>query len=162
MKKNTMPWRYTRGCPRTCQTCPGYSTIINWLRWLERGEDITQWASRSGPSVDNQIDSRTVIVLEETPFHSVRSIGSAIKCPRSTVWRHLHNTGSIVHNLHLVPHKLSLAQKPESRTTSIELKNGAISEISKLALFPYRWWIIILFHNRLWSCLNLWRCWDAY
>jgi hypothetical protein len=101
---------------------PAYSTIPDWIRRLERDEDITQRASGSGCLRNDHIDVLIANALEETPFHSVRSLASSIKYPQTTVWRHLHNACYMVRNLHLVPHTLSAAQNAERVARATAMK----------------------------------------
>jgi hypothetical protein len=64
---------------------PADSTIADWLRKLEQGDDINQCASGDGRSPDDHINALITSDLEEYPFHSVRTARSAIKHPRTTV-----------------------------------------------------------------------------
>jgi hypothetical protein len=97
------------------RACPAYSTTTNWIGALTRGEDIYDYASGGGHLPDDRVDTLVINALEESPFHSVRSLASTIKIPPTTVWRHLHARGYVVRNLYIVPHMLPLAQKqPES------------------------------------------------
>jgi hypothetical protein len=106
---------------------PAYSTITNWIRALTRGEDIHGHASGAGRLPDDRVDTLVINALEESPFHSVRSLASTIKIPPTTEWRHLHARGFIVRNLHIVPHMLSLAQKAVRVESAIELKKVVCS-----------------------------------
>ena len=45
------------------------------------------------------------------PFHSIRSLSTALKIPKSTIFDHLHKMGFIVEHLRFVPHTLSPSQK---------------------------------------------------
>jgi hypothetical protein len=83
-----------------------------------------QRASGNGRLADDHVDARIAISLEEASFHSVHFLAFATTCPRSTICRHLHTAGFVLHNAYLVPHNLSLAQKAKSVTTTIELKKG--------------------------------------
>jgi hypothetical protein len=103
-------------------TLLAHSTITDWLRKLERGDDITRRASGSGGLPDDCIDTLITSPLDQCPFHSVRALCSAIKHPHTTVWRHLHSAGFVVRNLRLVPHKLSPFQKGERVGMAIELQ----------------------------------------
>jgi hypothetical protein len=103
---------YTKLLARAGEACPAYSTITNWVRALTRGEDIQGHASGGGRLPDERVDALIASAMEESPFHSVRSLASTIKIPSTTVWRHLHSSGYVVRNLHIVPHALSGAQKP--------------------------------------------------
>jgi hypothetical protein len=64
---------------------PAYSTISDRIRRLHMGEDITRRASGGGRLLDEQIKILILAALEEALFHSVRSLASAIKYPRTTV-----------------------------------------------------------------------------
>jgi hypothetical protein len=48
---------------------PAYSTLKNWIRILDRKEDIFSRASWSGCLADEDTDGLLVDVLEESPFH---------------------------------------------------------------------------------------------
>jgi hypothetical protein len=110
---------YSKWLARAGEAYPAYSAITNWIRALTRGEDIGGHASGGANLPDDKVDTLVINALEESPFHSVRSLVSTIKIPRTTVWRHLHVRGYVVRNLHIVPHMLSLAQKrPESNRQS--------------------------------------------
>jgi transposase len=122
-----------------------YSTITDWIRRLHRGEDITRRASSSGRLLDEQINILITGVLEEAPLHSVRSLSSAIKYPRSTVWRYLHAADYTVHHLHHVPRMLTAAQKTERAETARELKNVRQSD-------KHRSWHYFLTGDELWFC----------
>ena len=102
--------------------CTGYSTVRDWISKLNREEDTTQRASGSERLFDNRIDVLIADALEYARFHPVRSLCSAIKYPRTSVWRHLHSADYDICDLHLVPHTLSPAQKVQTVRTVIELK----------------------------------------
>jgi hypothetical protein len=87
--------------------------ITGGLRKLKRGDDITRCASGSGRLPDDRIDTLITSPLGQCPFHSVRTLGSAIKDPCTTVWQPLNSAGFVVYNLHLVSHELSPSQKAE-------------------------------------------------
>jgi histone-lysine N-methyltransferase SETMAR len=113
---------YVKLLARGDDACPAYSTITKWIRALIRGEDIRGHASGGGRLADDRVDALIAAALEESPFHSVRSLASAIKIPPTTVWRHLHSSGFVVRNLRIVPHTLSAAQKAARVESAIELK----------------------------------------
>jgi hypothetical protein len=102
---------YQKLSTRLGHTLLTYSMITDWLRKLERGNDITPRASCRGRLLDGRIDALITSALEPCPFHSVRTLCSAIKHPRTTVWRHLHAAGFVVRNLRLVPPNSLLLQK---------------------------------------------------
>jgi histone-lysine N-methyltransferase SETMAR len=113
---------YGKLLARGRDTCPAYSTITSWIRSLRRGEDIYEHASGGGRLPDDRVDDLIADALEESPFHTVRSMASAIKIPPTTVWRHLHSRGYVVRHLHIVPHTLSMAQKAARVESAIALK----------------------------------------
>jgi hypothetical protein len=80
---------------------------------------------------DNRIDVRIMNALEQALFHSVRSLCSAIKYPCTSVWRHLHSTGHVIRNLHLVPQSPSSAQKVRTVRTMIEFEKLLGSAIQR-------------------------------
>jgi hypothetical protein len=61
------------------RSMPAYSTVTNWIRALTRGEDIHGHASGGGHLPDDRVDTLVINALEESPFHSVRSLASIIK-----------------------------------------------------------------------------------
>jgi hypothetical protein len=101
-------------------TLPVYSTITDWLRKLERSDNITRRTSSSGRLPDDHIDALITPPLEQFSFHSVRRLCSTIKHPYTKVWRHLHSAGQLVRNLRLAPHRLSPSQKAERDGMAIE------------------------------------------
>jgi hypothetical protein len=108
--------------------------ITDWIRKLNREEDIIQRASSSQCLPDNRIDIRIANSLEQAPFHFVRSLCSAINYHRTSVWRHLNSTGDRIRNLHIFPHTLSPAHKVQMIRKVIELKSAEISQTAQLAL----------------------------
>jgi hypothetical protein len=92
-------------------TCSAYSSVTNWIRALDSGEDISVRASGSGHLPDDRINEAIAQELDISPFHLVRSLASAIKKPPPTVWCHLHSMGFVIKHLRLVPHSLSEVQK---------------------------------------------------
>jgi hypothetical protein len=76
-----------------------------------RGDDIHGHPSGGGHLPDDRVDTLVINALEESPFHSVRSLASTIKMPPTTVWQYLHAKGCVVRNPHIVLHMLSLVQK---------------------------------------------------
>jgi hypothetical protein len=112
---------------RMDQRGPAYSTVTNWIRALDRGEDIRNYASRGGRVPDERIQTLVAEALTEAPFHSGRSFASTLKIPKTTGWRHLHHAGYVVCNLRIIPHSLSDAQKAIRVQTAIELKKVLLS-----------------------------------
>jgi hypothetical protein len=96
---------------------------MNWIRALERGEDILRRAPGSGRRPVEEIDVLIALALGEEPFHSVRSLATAIKPPPATVWWNLHAAGYVLRHLRLIPHTLSVSQKATRVRMAIELKN---------------------------------------
>jgi hypothetical protein len=87
---------YAKLLTRGRDGCPAYLTITSWIRSLERGEDIYEHESGGGRLPDDRVDALVAKALDESPFHTVRSLASAIKIPPTTVWRHLHSGGDVV------------------------------------------------------------------
>jgi hypothetical protein len=58
---------------RSVPICPAYSSATNWVRALDRGEDISMRASGSGCLPDSTIDLTITEELDIYLFHSVRS-----------------------------------------------------------------------------------------
>jgi hypothetical protein len=51
--------------PRVGDDYPSYSTVTNWIKKLERGEEIHQRASRSEYSPDDRLPFLVATALEE-------------------------------------------------------------------------------------------------
>jgi hypothetical protein len=113
---------YQKLSTRLCHMLPAYSTITDWLRKVERGDDITRRASAMGRLPDDRIDTLIASALEQCLFHSVITLCSTTKCPCTTVWRHRHSAGFIIRNLRVVPHELSPSQKAERVRMAIKLQ----------------------------------------
>jgi hypothetical protein len=75
----------TKLLARPGEACPANSTSTNWIRTVTRGEDIHGHASGEGQLPDDKVDTLVINVLEESHFHSVRSLASTIKIPPTTV-----------------------------------------------------------------------------
>jgi hypothetical protein len=113
---------FTKLLERAGEACSAHSMITNWIRGLTRSEEIHGHASGGGRLPDDKVDTLVINALEESPFHSVRSLASTIKIPPTTVSRHLHARGYVVRNPHIVPHMLSLAQKAARVESALEVK----------------------------------------
>jgi hypothetical protein len=133
---------------RPLLTCPADSSITNWIKALDREEDISMRASGSGRLPDDRINDPIAEELEISPFHSVRSLASAIKRPRETIWCHLHSMRFVVKHLRLVPHTLSLVQRNERIEYSIDLKR-------MLKLAKHRGWRYFLTGDESWFYLTI-------
>jgi histone-lysine N-methyltransferase SETMAR len=133
---------------RMSPRAPAYSTITNWIRALGRGEDIRERASGGGRVPDERIPTLIAEALTEAPFHSVRSLASTIKIPKTTIWRHLHQAGYVVRNLRIIPHSLSDTQKATRVETAIDLKKVLMSA-------KHRGWRYILTGDESWFYFNI-------
>jgi hypothetical protein len=71
---------------------------------------------------DERLGGLIAEALEETPFHSVRSLANALKIPQTTIWRHLHSADYVVRNLLLIADTLSPAQKVGRAESAIALQ----------------------------------------
>jgi hypothetical protein len=109
--------------------------ITDWLRMFDQCDDITRRASRSGRLPDDCIDALITFNLEQCPFHSVHTLCSAIKHPRTTIWRYLHSTGFVMGNFRLVPNELSPSRKMEQVGMTIELQQ--VLQSAKRRAWPY-------------------------
>jgi hypothetical protein len=76
---------YQKLLSRLLTLCHAYSTITNWDRALDRGEDISTRVSGGGHLPDDTINAAITEELEIAPFHSVHSLASIIKWSRKTV-----------------------------------------------------------------------------
>jgi hypothetical protein len=83
---------------RVREDCPSYSTVTNWIRKHKHDDDIHQRTSGSGRSPDDHLPAFIVAALEESPFHSGRSLASAVKYPSMTLGPHLYSSE------HVLPH----------------------------------------------------------
>jgi hypothetical protein len=81
--------------------------------------------------------------LEESPFHTVRSLASASKILPTTVWQHLHSRGYVVGHLNIIPHTLSMAQKVARVESAVALKNVICSA-------KHQGWRYILTSDKSW------------
>lgn len=88
-----------------------YSTITDWIRKINRGEDIFERKTGSGRISDLQIDQRILNALNEMPFHSIRTLSNQLKIPKTTVFNHMRSMGFIIKHLRFVPHTLNDSQK---------------------------------------------------
>lgn len=91
----------------------GYSTITNWIRRLDSGENIIDRKIGSGRLSDGLVDIKIIEELEITPFHSVRTLNQALKIPTTTIFYHLRNMGYVIKHLKYVPHNLTQTHKNE-------------------------------------------------
>jgi hypothetical protein len=107
---------------RAGAACPAYSTITNWVRVVIRGEDIQGYASGGGPFSDDTVGALRPAAVDESPFHSVRSLASTFMIAPATGWLHLHSRGYVVRELHVVPYRLSAAPKATRLESATELK----------------------------------------
>jgi hypothetical protein len=133
---------------RPLVTCATYFSITNWIRALDRGEDISVRAFGSVRLPDDRIDEAIAQELDISPFHSMRSLASAIKRPPPIVWCHLHSMGFGIKHLRLVPHSLSEVQKQKRVEYSIKFKH-----ILKQA--KHRGWRYILTGDESWFYLTI-------
>jgi hypothetical protein len=99
-----------------------YSTITNWLRKPEQGDDITRPASGSHRLPNDHIDALITSILEQCPFHSVRACYCAIQRQHAIVWQYLHSARFVVRNLRPVSHQFSPSKKAERIGMAIELQ----------------------------------------
>jgi hypothetical protein len=119
----------------TDRAYPAYSTITDWIRRLHRGEDVTNRASGSGRLLNEHINILITTALEDSvsfslltrlghPVPSHNSLPVPTRCmlycaPLASCSRH-DDPGS---------------KNGESRDSE-GMKNAAISQASRLALFP--------------------------
>jgi hypothetical protein len=106
---------------------PAYSSVTNWLRRLGFGEDIREPGGHPGKPSDGVIDLQILIELTEFPFHSVRTLASALKIPRGTAWDHLQKGPFIVKHLRWVPHTLDAAE----RRTPVTMSEGLLKDLAQ-------------------------------
>ena len=102
---------YKKCCKNFGEDNVHYSTITDWCRKLLLGQNILVRKTGSGLSTDNFIDPLICDQLEQMPFHSVRTLSTTLKIPKSTIHDHLRKMGFVVKHLRFVPHTLSYEQK---------------------------------------------------
>ena len=102
---------YQKCCKNFPDESIHYSSITNWIRKIKRGENILVRKIGSGPLSDETIDLKIYSALNEFPFHSLRSLSTCLKIPKSTIHDHLKKMGFIVKHLRYVPHILNSDQK---------------------------------------------------
>jgi transposase len=90
---------------------PGYSTVTKWLRRLVCGDDILEPVERKGKESNGLVDFKILIALTAFPFHSVRTLASLRKIPRSTIYDHVQRGNFPVQHLRWVPHTLDDSTK---------------------------------------------------
>lgn len=66
------------------------------------GESILQRKIGSGISQDNYADQKILQELKQMPFHSVWSLSTTLKNPKSNIFDHLHKIGFIIKHLRFV------------------------------------------------------------
>jgi hypothetical protein len=103
------------------EDCPSYSTEPSGIRKQKCGEDIDHWPSGSGGLPGDHLLVRIAAALEESLFHSVRSLDLAVKYP-PTVWWHLYSSGHVLRHLHTLPHAPSPDQIGARVAFAIKLK----------------------------------------
>ena len=102
---------YQKCCKHFGNDAVHYSTITDWIRKIKLGDDILTRKIGSGPSGDSTIDVQICFQLEQFPFHSIRTLSSTLKIPKSTIHDHLLKMGFVVKHLRFVPHTLNSIQK---------------------------------------------------
>ena len=102
---------YQKCCKHFGDDAVHYSTITDWIRKIKLGVDILTRKIGSGPSSDSTIDVQICLQLEQFPFHSLRTLSSTLKIPKSTIHDHLRKMGFVVKHLRFVPHTLNSIQK---------------------------------------------------
>jgi hypothetical protein len=121
-KSHDATWISHKLSMRSCRILSAPSTITDWLKKVDRGDDITRCASGNGKLPDDRIDAPITSSLEQCQFHSLGTLCSVIKRPRTTIWRHLGSAGFVPGSLHLLPHELSPSQKAGRVGMVIELQ----------------------------------------
>jgi hypothetical protein len=82
-----------------------------WFRRIVCGDDILEPMERKVKNSDGRMDFRNLIALIAFQFHSVRTIVSSLKIPRSTICDHLRIRNFTVKHLKWVPHTLDECPK---------------------------------------------------
>lgn len=103
------------------EEAPPYSTITRWVRLYENGIDIFTRSPGQGRTTNQHIYNLIKGQLESFPFHSLRSLSTALKIPKSTIHDYLRRMGYVIKCLRYVPHKLTDSQKVQRVEISIQL-----------------------------------------
>jgi hypothetical protein len=80
------------------------------------------WGGVAGIAGSIHINSSVLLFFLVVLFILFLSLCFTIKHPRTTVWRHLHSAGFVMHNVRLAPHESSPSQKAERVGMAIELQ----------------------------------------
>jgi hypothetical protein len=71
--------RWDKLCAQFHDEPPAYSSVTNWFRRLRFGEDIREPGMHPRKPCDGVINLQLLIRSTEFPFHSVRTLASALK-----------------------------------------------------------------------------------
>ena len=94
-----------------CQT-----TIYKWMAHHKHGIKFDEKREVPGPSIDEQLLSRIVEIINDEPYSSTRQITKVLNENRSTVWRYLTgNLGLAFKRSRWLPHILDENQKRTER-----------------------------------------------
>jgi hypothetical protein len=85
---------------------PAYSSVTNWLRRLQLGEDIFEVGLHPGKPSDGFVDFEMLTELTAFHFHSMRTLAHTLKLPRSMIWDHLNKRPFVVKHFRWIPHRL--------------------------------------------------------
>lgn len=97
-------------------------TIYKWMGRHKLGFKFDEKGEAPGPSIDEQLLSRIIEIINEEPFSSTRQIAKVLNENRSTVWRYLTvNLGLVYKRSRWLPHILDHKQKQNRMVLTKEL-----------------------------------------
>jgi hypothetical protein len=85
---------------------------------------------KKGKESDGLVDFKILIALTAFPFHSVRTLVSSLKLPRSTIYDHLQRGNFTAKHLVWVPHTLDDCTKQ----ARVEMANSMLKMITEARL----------------------------
>jgi hypothetical protein len=116
---------------------PGYSTVTKSLRRLVCGDGILEPVKRKGKELDGLVDFKILATLTAFPFHSVQTLASSLKIPRSTIYDHLQRGNFPVKHLRRIPHTLDECTK----WTRVEMANSMLKMIDEARYQSWRYFL---------------------
>jgi histone-lysine N-methyltransferase SETMAR len=114
-----------------------YSSVTNWLRRLQLGEDIFEAGIHPDKPSDGFIDFEILTGLTAFPFHSVRTLARTLKLPRSTRWDHLNKGPFVVKHLRWIPHRL----EDEAKRVRVTMAKGLLQNLQQARHQGWRYFL---------------------
>jgi hypothetical protein len=97
------------------------------VKYLVRYWHSKEPGDHPGKPSDGVIDLQILTELTEFPFHSVRTLASALKIPRPTVWVHLQKGIFVVKHFREVPHTFDVVEK----RTRVTMSEGLLKDLEQ-------------------------------